>query len=128
MIALGKEAISLLLAAEEYAGRNFANGLGISGFLSFPVDSEVDETEAQNIYDRLKKHFSGSQNAAKLAMGPGGATFSKMAWSPKESQLLDARKWSEQEIARLFGGAPLAVKMDLEREEFYVCVQLRVLG
>ena len=116
MIALGKEAISLLLAAEEYAGRNFANGLGISGFLSFPADSEVDETEAQNIYDRLKKDFTGSQNAAKLAMVPGGATFSKMAWSPKESQLLDTRKWSEQEIARLFGGAPLAVKMDLSEK------------
>lgn len=116
MIALGKEAISLLIAAEEAAGRQFANGMGVSGFLTFPVESEITEEQAQSVYDRLQKDFTGSHNAAKLAMIPGGAKFEKMAWNAQESQLLDSRKWNEETVARMFGGAPLVVKLGLGQQ------------
>ena len=64
MIALGKEAISVLIAAEETAGRNFANGLGMGGFISFPVEGGPDESQAQNTVDRLKKDFSALRTRA----------------------------------------------------------------
>lgn len=111
MIALSKEAISVLIAAEEYAGRNFANGLGMGGFISFPADVEVDEKQAQGVVDDLKKQFSGSQNAGKFTMIPYGGKFEKMTFNPQESQLLESRKWNEETIARAFGGAPLVVKL-----------------
>ena len=63
LIALGKEAISVLIAAEETAGRNFADGLGMGGFITFPIEAEVTEEQAQNTVDRLKKDFSCFQNA-----------------------------------------------------------------
>jgi HK97 family phage portal protein len=113
LIALGKEAISVLIAAEEYAGRNFANGLGMGGFISVPADSTITEEQAQNTVDRLKKDFSGSQNAGKFTLLPGGAKFEKMTFNPQESQLLESRKWNEEEVARMFGGAPLVVKLGL---------------
>ena len=113
-IILAKEALSLLMAAEEVAGRNFANGLGMGGFISFPdLDNAPDETQAQDIVDRLKKDFSGSQNAGKFTVIPGGGKWEKMTFNAQESQLLESRKWSEQEIVRLLGGAPLMVKMGL---------------
>jgi HK97 family phage portal protein len=113
-IILAKEALSLLMAAEEVAGRNFANGLGMGGFISFPdMDNAPDEKEAQNIVDRLRKDFSGSQNAGKFTMLPGGGKFEKMSFNAQESQLLESRKWSEQEVVRFLGGAPLLVKMGL---------------
>lgn len=111
--ALAKEALSVIMAAEEVAGRNFANGLGVGGFISFPVEAEVDEKQAQNVYDNLKKNFTGSQNAGKLAMIPHGAKFEKMTFNAQESQLLESRKWNEEEVIRLLGGAPLLVKMGL---------------
>ncbi len=113
LIALGKEAIGVLIAAEETAGRNFANGLGMGGFITFPKDVEVTEEQAQNTVDRLKKDFSGSQNAGKFTALPLGATFEKMTFNAQESQLLESRKWNEEEVARLFGGAPLIVKLGL---------------
>ena len=112
-IVLAKEALSVLMAAEETAGRNFANGLGMGGFISFPVDSAVDEVQAQNTLDRLKRDFSGSANAGKFTMIPGGGTWQKMSFNAQESQLLESRKWNEQEVVRLLGGAPLLVKMGL---------------
>jgi HK97 family phage portal protein len=113
IITLAKEALSVLMAAEETAGRNFANGLGMGGFISFPVDSGLEETEAQNVVDRLKKDFSGSQNAGKFTIIPNGGTWQKMSFNAQESQLLESRKWNEQEIVRLLGGAPLLVKLGL---------------
>lgn len=111
--ALAKECLSVLMAAEETAGRNFLNGLGMGGFISFPQDSGVTEAQAQNIVDRLAKDFSGSQNAGKFSIIPGGGTWQKMSFNAQESQLLESRKWNEQEIVRLLGGAPLLVKLGL---------------
>jgi hypothetical protein len=36
-----------------------------------------------------------------------------MSFNAKDSQLLESRKWNEQEVVRLLGGAPLLVKLGL---------------
>ena len=113
IIALAKEALSVLIAAEEAAGRNFANGLGMGGFISFPQGVEVTEPQAQDVVDRLKKDFSGSQNAGKFTALPYGGKFEKMTFTPKESQFLESRKWNEETVIRLLGGAPLLVKQGM---------------
>lgn len=115
MYRLGKEAISLLIAAEETAGRQFANGLGMGGFITFPADAAEPPTEEQqqNVVDQLKKNMSGSQNAGKFSIIPFGGKFEKMTWNAQESQLLDTRKWNEETVARMWGGAPLIVKLGL---------------
>jgi hypothetical protein len=101
------------MAAEETAGRNFSNGLGMGGFISFPPDSGIDEKQAQNVIDRLKKDYAGSQHAGKFTIIPGGGKWEKMTFNAQESQLLESRKWNEQEVVRLLGGAPLLVKLGL---------------
>ena len=116
IISLAKEAISVLQAAEELAGRQFANGLSMGGFIAAPADPPMTEPEAQNIVDRLKKDFAGSQNAGKFTLLPGGCTWQKMTFNAQESQLLESRQWNSEEIARLMGGAPLIVKLGLGKE------------
>jgi HK97 family phage portal protein len=116
MYALGKEAISVLMAAEETAGRNFANGLGMGGFISFPPEVEMTEKQAQDTVDRLKKDFSGSQNAGKFTIIPFGGKWEKMTFNAQESQLIESRRWNEETVARLFGGAPLVVKLGLGQQ------------
>jgi HK97 family phage portal protein len=111
--ALAKEALSVLMAAEETAGRNFANGLGMGGFLTAPAESNITEPQAQATVDRLKKDFAGSQNAGKFSILPGGLTWQKMTFNAQESQLLESRKWNAEEVIRLLGGAPLLVKLGM---------------
>ena len=113
IIALAKEALSVLMAAEETAGRNFANGLGMGGFITTPPDVEIDEVQAQNVVDRLKRDFAGSQNAGKFTLLPFNLKWEKMTFNAQESQLLESRKWNAEEIARVLGGAPLLVKLGL---------------
>ena len=109
--ALAKEALSVLIAAEEAAGRNFANGLGMGGFISFPQGVEVTEPQAQDVVDRLKKDFSGSQNSGKFTALPFGGKFEKMTFTPQEAQFLESRKWNEESVIRLLGGQPLLTKL-----------------
>ena len=111
IVALAKEALSILAAAEEVAGRNFANGLGMTGFITAPPGAEITETEAQNVVDRLRKDFSGSQNAGKFTLLPGDLKWVSMANNAKDSQLLESRKWNAEEVVRTLGGAPLLVKL-----------------
>jgi HK97 family phage portal protein len=113
IIALAKESLSVLMAAEETAGRQFANGLGMGGFITAPAELEIDEPQAQNIVDRLKRDFAGSQNAGKFTFLPGNLSWQKMSFNAQESQLLESRKWNAEEVVRLLGGAPLLVKLGM---------------
>jgi HK97 family phage portal protein len=112
IIALAKEALSVLMASDETAGRFFANGLNMAGFLtSSSPEVQIDEPTAQSVVDRLKKDFSGSRNAGKFSFLPGGIKYEKMAFTAVEGQLLESRKWNAEEVIRLLGGAPLLVKL-----------------
>jgi HK97 family phage portal protein len=113
IIALGKDALSMMMASDETAGRFFANGLHMSGFLTLPPDMDVTDAQSQKQLDELKKDFAGSRNAGKFSLLPGGTKFEKMAFTAVEGQLLESRKWNAEEIVRLLGGAPLCVKLGL---------------
>ena len=45
-----------------------------------------------------------------------------MTFNAQESQLLESRKWNEETVARLFGGAPLVVKLGLRPAEQHLCL------
>lgn len=112
IIALAKDALSIMIASDETAGGFFKRGLNMHGFLtSSNPDMVVDEKQAQDVVDRLGRSFSGSSQAGGLSYLPGGVKYEKMSFTAVEGQLLESRKWNAQEIARLLGGAPLVVKL-----------------
>jgi HK97 family phage portal protein len=111
IIALGKDALSLMIASDETAGRFFANGLNVHGFFTTPADMVVDEIQAQKVHDDLTRNHTGSNKAGKFPFLPGGWKYEKMALTAVEGQLLESRKWNAEEIARLLGGQPLITKL-----------------
>lgn len=112
IIALAKDALAMMMASDETAGRYFANGLAMHGFItSGNPDIVIDEKQAQDVVDALKKEFTGSSRAGKFTFLPGGMKYEKMQLTAVEGQLLESRKWNAEEIARLLGGAPLVVKL-----------------
>lgn len=111
IILLGKDALSLMIASDETAGRSFANNLMVQGFFTTPADMVVDEKEAQKVHDDLKKNYTGSSRAGRSPMLPGGWDYKKIALTAVEGQLLESRKWNAEEIARVLGGQPLITKL-----------------
>jgi HK97 family phage portal protein len=111
IVTLAKEALSVMMASDEVAGKYFANGMFASGFVTADKDAEIEPAEAQDLVDQLAKFYAGSGNAGKFTFMPYGAKFEKMVFTAEESQLLESRKWNAEEVVRELGGAPLLVKL-----------------
>lgn len=111
IIALAKEALSVMMASDEISGRFFANGMHAHGFVSIPPEANLDPAEAQKLTDDLNSFYAGSRNAGKFPLIPFGGKYEMMGFTAQESQLLESRKWNAEEVIRLLGGAPLLVKL-----------------
>ena len=104
------DAIGLALAVEEHASSVFSNGTTLSGVIERPADKKAIAT--QDGVDKVVNSFiakkSGLRNMFSVAMLQEGMTYKQMAMTNEQAQLLEARKMSIADIARLYG-IPLAM-------------------
>ncbi len=96
---LAAESMGIALATQRFVAKYFANSASLSGVLT-KVGKLTDEE-----YDRLRtswnKTYTGSNNANKVAILEGDATFQTISSSAKEAQLIENRGFSVLEAARL---------------------------
>lgn len=111
-IALGKNAIGVALATEEYGSTFFSNGANPSGILSHP--GVINDPE--KLRDSWQKQFSG-KNAHKIAVLEEGLAFHQISVPPNDAQFLETRKFQINEIARIFRVPPHMIG-DLEKSSF----------
>ncbi|MEH2476238.1 HK97 family phage portal protein [Nitrobacteraceae bacterium AZCC 2161] len=107
-IAYGRQTLSTALAADEVAGRTFANGLQISGFAVDQPNAKTTQTQREDLV-KLFDQFAGSQRAGKVMPLPPGFDFKALGMSPADSQLLETRKFHIEEICRWFGVFPILI-------------------
>ena len=104
------DAIGLALAVEQHASSVFSNGTTLSGVIERP--KEVKAIGTQDGVDKVVNSFiaknSGLRNMFSVAMLQEGMTYKQMAMTNEQAQLLEARKMSIADIARLYG-IPLAM-------------------
>jgi len=112
-IAIAKQAIGTALAVEEYGAAFFANGANPGGVLEFPNTVK----DVQRVKDSWNAGYQGSGKSHKIAILEEGAKFSAISISPEQAQFLETRKFSTNEICRLFKVPPHMVG-DLERATF----------
>jgi HK97 family phage portal protein len=102
------------LAAQEAAGALFVNGGMPSGTLEVPDLSD-------DAYKRLKSQFdqkhTGSGNMWKVLLLQPGMAWKSESATPEDSQLLESRKYSTEEIARIFNVPPPLIQ-DYSRNTF----------
>lgn len=107
-IAYGRQTLSTALAADEVAGRTFANGLHISGFaLDAPGAKTTPEqrTELVKLFDK----FTGSAKTGRVLPLPPGFDFKALGMNPEDAQLLQTRGFHVEEICRWFGTFPILI-------------------
>lgn len=103
-VTMAREAIGLALAAEEYGARFFSNGANPGGLLEHPGQLGDDT------YRRLRKDWEemhrGLSNAHRVAILEEGMKWHQLGMPHKDAQFLESRKFSVEEIARLFRVPP----------------------
>lgn len=95
-----REAIGLALTAEEFTGRSFSNGNRKPGVL---VGGQgMTATKAQEFLSFWMKNYAGAPNAGKSPLLFGGMDWKDAGFSNADAELLGMRKFSIEEIARVY--------------------------
>lgn len=111
-VKVAAQAIALGLSAEEYALRFFGQDSTPRGLIT--SDSVLTENQAAELARRWERNNAGLNRVHRTAVMGSGAKFQAISVSPEESQLLEERRFSLGEMARLYGVPPHLVG-DTER-------------
>lgn len=97
---LARDAIGLLLAAQEQGARLFSHGVQTDLALESP--DEIGEEEKKQLRRSFMARHAGAHNAFMPILLEGGMKATKLGLTAQESQYLDARSFQVSEIARVF--------------------------
>lgn len=97
---LAREAIGLLLAAEEQGARLFS--YGVQSDLTLSTTEDLGDDEKRQLREAFMARHSGSGNAWMPLILEGGLTASRIGLTAQESQYIEARKFQIEDIARVF--------------------------
>lgn len=108
-IAATRETFGAGLAMQAYASRYFANGAVPSVVLKHPGKLGSNPVEQDASYERLRSSFGQAytgEGQHRAAILEEGMDLSVLSITPEDSQLLETRKFSREEIAQIFGIPP----------------------
>jgi HK97 family phage portal protein len=99
---LAREAIGLLLAAEEQGARLFSYGVQSDLVIETGPDATLDDAAKKQLRAAFMARHSGANNAFMPLIGEGGVSFKRIGLTAQESQYIEARKFQIEDIARVF--------------------------
>ena len=112
-IAMMKNSLGAAIASEEYGSKFFENGATPAGVLEHPGVLK----DPEKLRKSWQSAYGGSGNAGKTAILEEGLTYKTIGIAPKDAQMLEMRRFSVEEIARIFRVPPHMIG-DLERATF----------
>jgi len=103
-LRVARETLGIALAAEQSAASFYRSGSRLAGVLQSKRD--LDEVKATRMKRRWRERTGGSANVGDIAVLDNETEFKPISISPIDAQLLESRRFSATEIARLFGIPP----------------------
>lgn len=113
-IQVHAENLGISLASQSFAATYFGNGGAIAGVLK--TDKHLTAQQKMDLAADWKRKYGGG-NTNSTAILDLGFEYKPIGSKPQESQLLEARKFQVEEIARIFG-VPLHLLYSLDRATF----------
>ncbi|ROO26690.1 phage portal protein [Salinisphaera orenii] len=92
------------LQVQEYAESMFANQATPSGVIE--ADGKINNEQLQSLKSQFAKAYSGSANARKAMILDQGLHFKPVSVSPEDAELLASRRFTVEEIARVYSVPP----------------------
>ena len=104
LVDLGKDTFGLAQAADAHAARFYERGVSFPGVLQHKA--RLQPTTAAEMGDSFGRRYGGQAGAGKIPVLWDGMEFKPIGMTMKDAEFLDSRKYSVNEIARLFGVPP----------------------
>jgi HK97 family phage portal protein len=128
-ITFARQSLGLGLAQDDSAARIFAAGGQPSGFLGWPKGEDPPTPEQWNqMYDAYFGPNSLNKRPGNLAILPAGMTFQPIGLSPEDSQMLESRSFSVEDICRWFDVPPFMVGHTAKSTSFGTGLEQQNLG
>ncbi|MDH2311439.1 phage portal protein [Methylobacterium brachiatum] len=97
------------LAAEAAAGAMFRNGVNPSGILSTADNVRLTSEQREKLENLLQEKYVGSIRQGRPMVLDNGLKWSQLSINPHDAEMLESRKFSGEEVCRLFGVPPAMV-------------------
>jgi HK97 family phage portal protein len=121
-----RQSLGISIATDDSAASFFANGSRLSGVLT--TEGELSKTGADRLKARWRALTSGPDRTGDVAVLDSGASFTPVAIPPVDAQLLESRKWSVSDIARMVGLPPHLVGDITNSTSWGTGIEEQVLG
>lgn len=104
VISYGVNALTQAAEADKHSENFYRSGANLNGIIK--VNQTVSNEQKQQIRDSWMQTFNSSDKVG-VAILPSGLDFESISISPKDSMLLDTRKFNVVEICRFFNISPI---------------------
>jgi len=105
-IGQARNTLGIADAANEVAGKLFANGMRSGGYIEAP--SVLNDAQ-RRLADAMLAKFRGASNSGLLPILEGGWKVQALSMPPQEAELLATREFEIEEVCRFYGVAPFLV-------------------
>ena len=95
------------LSIQDFALALYRNGANPSGALE--VDGILNDMARKRLQESFTQAFSGSSNAARTLILENAIKWRQISVSPEDAEFLASRRFTSEELARLFGVPPVVV-------------------
>lgn len=107
-LSRAQSVISGAFALQDYTLNMWSNQATPSGVMTF--DAKPSNEQIQAIKEQAQRKYSGTGNARSIMVLPNGAKWQSIAISPEDAEALESRKFSVQELCRVYGVPPPLVQ------------------
>lgn len=116
------------ISAENAASNAFSNGLASSGYFATRPEETLTKEQRDQFNAVLAQNYQGAVNSGRPMLLDRGLTFHELSITPEDAQMLESRKFSGEEICRIFGVPPAMVGYGDKSSNWGTGKEVDVLG
>lgn len=107
-ISRAPDVLGNAIALQDFAAHAWANQATPSGVLE--MDGRLNKEQFNDLHDRFKDRYSGTRKAGRTMVLDNGMKWKSVSVSPEDAEVLASRKFSVEEICRLYQVPPPIVQ------------------
>lgn len=109
-LSRARDVVANASALQDYSSSMWQNQATPSGIITFEDSQRPSGDALERVKAQMKERFSGTGNARSIMVLGGGMKWQGVGLSPEDAEALDSRKFSVQELCRVYGVPPPIVQ------------------
>lgn len=101
-----RQAIGTALAADQFSGKFFSNGMHPSSVIQYPQNVAPTKEQQDHLRSQFEERYSGVSNSHRPLLLVNGGQLQRVSLSAEDAQLIQTRQFQVIDIARAFGVPP----------------------